>query len=213
MSFLFEILHINCDQHNFLLSYYMKGGKNLEDHNIVDLYWFRDENAISETDKKYGSYCNTIANNILYNLEDSKECVNDTYLKTWNSIPPTRPKILKAFLGKITRNLALNIYKSKNCQKRKGEVPLVLDELKECIPSQNDIDTEMEEKYLTKYINEFLKSLPREKRIIIVQRYWYLYSIKDIAEKNNLSQSNVKMTLSRFRTKLKEFLEERGQYI
>jgi RNA polymerase sigma factor (sigma-70 family) len=175
----------------------MKGGKNLEDHNIVDLYWFRDENA----------------NNILYNLEDSKECVNDTYLKTWNSIPPTRPKILKAFLGKITRNLALNIYKSKNCQKRKGEVPLVLDELKECIPSQNDIDTEMEEKYLTKYINEFLKSLPREKRIIIVQRYWYLYSIKDIAEKNNLSQSNVKMTLSRFRTKLKEFLEERGQYI
>ena len=213
MSFLFEILHINCDQNNFLLSYYMKGGKNLEDHNIVDLYWFRDENAISETDKKYGSYCNTIANNILYNLEDSKECVNDTYLKTWNSIPPTRPKILKAFLGKITRNLALNIYKSKNCQKRKGEVPLVLDELKECIPSQNDIDTEMEEKYLTKYINEFLKSLPREKRIIIVQRYWYLYSIKDIAEKNNLSQSNVKMTLSRFRTKLKEFLEERGQYI
>lgn len=191
----------------------MKGGKNLEDHNIVDLYWFRDENAISETDKKYGSYCNTIANNILYNLEDSKECVNDTYLKTWNSIPPTRPKILKAFLGKITRNLALNIYKSKNCQKRKGEVPLVLDELKECIPSQNDIDTEMEEKYLTKYINEFLKSLPREKRIIVVQRYWYLYSIKDIAEKNNLSQSNVKMTLSRFRTKLKEFLEERGQYI
>ena len=115
--------------------------KNLEDHNIVDLYWFRDENAISETDKKYGGYCNTIANNILYNLEDSKECVNDTYLKTWNSIPPTRPKILKAFLGKITRNLALNIYKSKNCQKRKGEVPLVLDELKECIPSQNDIDT------------------------------------------------------------------------
>ena len=213
MSFLFEILNINCDQHNFLLSYYMKGGKNLEDHNIVDLYWFRDENAISETDKKYGSYCSTIANNILYNLEDSKECVNDTYLKTWNSIPPTRPKILKSFLGKITRNLALNIYKSKNCQKRKGEVPLVLDELKECIPSQNDIDTEMEEKYLTKYINEFLKSLPREKRIIIVQRYWYLYSIKDIAEKNNLSQSNVKMTLSRFRTKLKEFLEERGQYI
>ena len=126
----------------------------MEDHNIVDLYWFRDENAISETDKKYGSYCNTIANNILYNLEDSKECVNDTYLKTWNSIPPTRPKILKAFLGKITRNLALNIYKSKNCQKRKGDVPLVLDELKECIPSQNDIDTEMEEKYLTKYINE-----------------------------------------------------------
>ena len=118
----------------------------MEDHNIVDLYWFRDENAISETDKKYGSYCSTIANNILYNLEDSKECVNDTYLKTWNSIPPTRPKILKAFLGKITRNLALNIYKSKNCQKRKGEVPLVLDELKECIPSQNDIDTEMEEK-------------------------------------------------------------------
>lgn len=92
-------------------------------------------------------------------------------------------------------------------------MPLVLDELKECIPSQNDIDTEMEEKYLTEYINEFLKSLPREKRIIIVQRYWYLYSIKDIAEKNNLSQSNVKMTLSRFRTKLKEFLEERGQYI
>ena len=82
-----------------------------------------------------------------------------------------------------------------------------------CIPGQNDIDTEMEEKYLTEYINEFLKSLPREKRIIIVQRYWYLYSIKDIAEKNNLSQSNVKMTLSRFRTKLKEFLEERGQYI
>ena len=190
-----------------------KGGLSMNDKDIIQLYLNRDQRALSATAKKYGKYCTSIAKNILGNNEDAEECVNDTYLSTWNSIPPTIPTILSAFLGKITRNLALNIYKSKNCQKRKGEVPLVLDELKECIPSQNDIDTEMEEKYLTKYINEFLKSLPREKRIIIVQRYWYLYSIKDIAEKNNLSQSNVKMTLSRFRTKLKEFLEERGQYI
>lgn len=185
----------------------------MDDNNIIDLYWFRDENAILETDKKYGKYCNTIANNILYSTEDSKECVNDTYLKTWNSIPPTKPKLLKVFLGKITRNLALNIYKSKNCKKRQGETPLVLEELQECIPSENNIDTEIEEKELTKYINEFLKSLPKEKRIIMVQRYWYLNSIKDISKKTNLSQSNIKMTLLRLRKNLKDFLEERGQYI
>lgn len=185
----------------------------LEDDNIIELYWYRDENAILETDKKYGKYCNKIANNILYNIEDSQECVNDTYLKTWNTIPPTRPKVLKAFLGKITRNLALNIYKSKKCQKRQGEVPLVLEELQECIPSPNNIDAEIEEKELTKYINEFLKSLPKQKRIIMIERYWYLNSIKDISKKNNLTQSNVKMTLLRLRKNLKEFLEERGQYI
>ena len=189
----------------------MKGGKNLEDHNIVDLYWFRDENAISETDKKYGSYCNTIANNILYNLEDSKECVNDTYLKTWNSIPPTRPKILKAFLGKITRNLAFNKYKHNHVMKRgNGEIAVVLDELAECVSGVDDVEQEIDRRELVATINSFLETLPPKKRNIFICRYWYSDSVSSIARRYEMTESNVSVTLNRLRSKLKEYLSERG---
>ena len=183
----------------------------MEDHNIVDLYWFRDENAISETDKKYGSYCNTIANNILYNLEDSKECVNDTYLKTWNSIPPTRPKILKAFLGKITRNLAFNKYKHNHVMKRgNGEIAVVLDELAECVSGVDDVEQEIDRRELVATINSFLETLPPKKRNIFICRYWYSDSVSSIARRYEMTESNVSVTLNRLRSKLKEYLSERG---
>lgn len=185
----------------------------MEDDEIIKLYLLRNENAIYETNTKYGKYCSTIANNILYDDEDSKECVNDTYLNVWNAIPPKIPNIFKAFLGKITRNLALNMYEKKKSKKRNCETPIIIDELEDCIPSKDNVELKIEEKQLSKYINEFLESLPQNKRRIMVERYWYLNSIKNISLKYNLGQSNVKMTLLRLRKDLKKYLEERGEEI
>lgn len=182
----------------------------MKDEEIINLYWTRSENAISETDKKYGKYCNYIAYNILQNKEDSKECVNDTFLNTWNTIPPKKPTILKAFLGKITRNLAINQYEKKKTKKRGGTIELVLEELEECISDNCSIENEIEYRELVNYINEFLEILPKDKRKIFLERYWYLSSIKDISSKNKLTESNVKTILLRIRNQLKDFLKERG---
>ena len=183
----------------------------MDDSKIVDLYWQRSELAISETAKKYDHYCNQIAFNILSNKEDSKECVNDTYLRAWNSIPENRPTLLSSFLGKITRNLAFNTYKSKRTQKRGGgELELILDELEEIIPSVQSVEDEIEVGELTVFINSFLKSLNKENRVIFVHRYWYSYSISDIAKCYNISESKIKSILFRCRNKLKSHLEREG---
>lgn len=182
----------------------------MEDNEIIELYWNRNQTAISETDKKYGRYCTTIAYNILQNEEDSKECINDTYLKTWNSIPTERPNIFKLFLAKITRNLAINIYEKKKAKKRNNGIDLVLEELEECISSNNKTEETTEYKELVRYLNEFLEELPNKKRLIFLDRYWYLKSIKEISSKNNLKESNVKVILHRLRSDLKKFLNDRG---
>lgn len=182
----------------------------MEDEEIINLYWSRSENAISETDKKYGRYCNYIAYNILQDKEDSKECVNDTFLNTWNAIPPKKPTILKAFLGKITRNLAINQYERKKAKKRGGTIEVVLEELEECISDNRSIENEIEYSSLVKYINDFVENLSKDKRKIFLERYWYLSSIKDISSKNKLTQSNVRIILLRIRNQLKDFLKERG---
>ena len=116
----------------------------MKDEEIIDLFFARNEEAISETEKKYGKYCSYIANNILKNKEDTDECVSDTYLNAWNTIPPQRPSIFKAFLGKITRNLALNLYKKDHTQKRYHGIAIAIDELAECIPDEFDIEELME---------------------------------------------------------------------
>lgn len=153
----------------------------MEDQKIVDLYWSREEKAIYETDKKYGGYCNTISFNILQNTEEAKECVNDTYLKTWNSIPPQRPNILKIYLGKITRNLSINKYERKTTQKRDYTLEVALEELNDCIVSNNNVEGEVDYNNLINAINIFLSELPRDRRKIFLDRYWYLYSIKEIS--------------------------------
>lgn len=184
----------------------------MEDNVIVELYFSRNEKAIAETDKKYGKYCKFIAYNILQNNEDTKECVNDAYLNTWNAIPPQRPSILKAFLGKITRNLAINRYERKRAQKRNETLEMALEELNECISSNYNIQLEMEYRELVNRLNSFLLILSRNKRKIFIERYWYLNSIKNISLNNKMSESNVKTTLLRIRNQLKNYLRKGGLY-
>lgn len=184
---------------------------NMEDKEIVDLYWARSEKAITQTDVKYGKYCRYISFNILKNKEDSEECVNDTYLKAWESMPPTRPSILSAFLGKITRNLSLDRYRFGNAKKRGGgQVTYVIEELEECIPSSDNTEKIVDEMVLTKTLNRFLSELDEEKRKIFMRRYWYMSSVKDIASDYELTVSKVKMVLLRVRNDLKELLEKEG---
>ena len=183
----------------------------MDDKQIIDLYWERSEKAISETDSKYGSYFRYIAHNILHNYEDTEECVNDTYLRAWNIMPPQRPNRLAVFLGKITRNLSLNRYEARYAEKRGGgQVSYVLDELQECISDCTDVAQLVEDKEVVDAIDHFLQKLPKKQRKIFVQRYWYMSSIKDIAADLGMTESKVKVTLFRIRTALKDFLEKEG---
>lgn len=183
----------------------------MDDRQIIDLYYAREETAISETADKYGKYCYSIAYRILGDEQDSEECVNDTYLRAWDAIPPHCPDKLAVFLGKITRNLALNRFAYSTREKRGcGKMELVLEELQGCIPTLQSTEQVIEEKLLIECLNEFLYDLPKEKRIVFVKRYWYLQSIQEIAEELNMSESKVKMTLLRIRNKLKKVLEKEG---
>ena len=181
----------------------------MQDCNIVDLYWQRDERAIKETASKYGGYCYRIAYDILYSELDAEECVNDTYLKAWESMPPHKPEKLSTFLGKITRNLALNRYIHDRAQKRNKATDVVFDELAELIP--DGVTSHMpEEVALKDVINRFVASLPSLTRVVFVRRYWYVSSIRDIAADYGLSQGYVKVMLLRTRKKFKAFLEKEG---
>lgn len=184
----------------------------MEDEQIVELYWNRAEDAISETANKYGRYCRTIAFNILYNENDTEECVNDTYLNAWNSMPPQRPVMLRAFLGRLTRNLSLNRYKQLTAEKRgKGQVTLALDELQECIPACGNTESVVDEIVLTQLLNRFLESLGAEQRKIFIRRYWYLSPVKEIAGDFGMGESKVKMSLLRSRRQLRKLLEEEAE--
>lgn len=188
----------------------MKGGNCVEDKNIVDLYWNRKDSAIVETSEKYGSYLFKISFNILYSKEDSEECVNDTYLKAWNSIPPNRPKLLKAFLGKITRNLSIDLYRKNRTKGRSGEVEIAIEELEGVIPSGEDIFKTLDEKYLVEKINEFLERINRQDRKIFLLRYFYLHSSKDIEKLTDIKVSTINTILYRTRNKLRKHLEKEG---
>lgn len=181
----------------------------MEDKQIVDLYWERSELAIKETEKKYGKYCHYIAYQILENDEDAKEVVNDTYLKTWETIPPQRPETLKSYVGMISRQLAFNIYE-KNHAKKRGQIPLVLDELAECL-SGNDENWDITSGLaLQDALNTFLHSLPLKTRNIFIRRYWYTSSISEIAAEYSMKESAVSMLLFRTRNKLKNHLQKEG---
>ena len=183
----------------------------MDDTEIVLLYWERNEQAIPATAEKYENYCTTIARNILGNCEDAEECVNDTYLHAWNAIPPHRPAILATFLGKITRNLSLNRYRHNTADKRGGGVlPAVLDELSELVSGGDDVEQALETKELVNAIDAFLDTLSPGKRCIFVRRYWYTDSISDIAGRFGMKDGAVTMTLSRLRSKLHNYLTERG---
>ena len=179
----------------------------MTDEKIVELYWERSEEAIKETDKQYGRYFHYIAKEILQDEEDAKEIVNDTYLKAWNSIPPERPNPLKAFLGRITRQLSLNRLEQNKAQKRGGgQYFLALDELAECIPDTGGESAQNE--VLRDALDHFLASLPQRTRMIFMRRYWYTDSPQEIAQAYGMRESSVYTVLSRTRKQLKRFLEE-----
>ena len=181
----------------------------MDDRNLIELYNQRNEAAISETQIKYGRYCFSIAYAILQSNEESEECVNDTYLKVWNSIPPHAPTRFSAFIGKIARNTAIDRYMQKRAQKRNAGVELALDELSECLPSYSEGNM-TEELALKHAIDSFLESLPKRTRIIFMRRYWYMSSIKEIADGLSISESNVKVILMRTRERFREHLENEG---
>ncbi len=186
----------------------------MEDKYIVDLYWERDEKAITETAAKYGRYCYSIAFNILSDTEDAKECVNDAYLNTWDSIPPHKPSNLATFLGKVTRFISLKKWRDKRTQKRGGgNIDLAYEELSDCIPANTDIDKDFESKELTKVINDFLDELPEYEQKVFICRYWYFDSISTITNQFGFSESKVKSILHRTRKKLRSKLSEEGVII
>lgn len=187
------------------------GSEILEDNAIIDLYWRRSETAIEETQKKYSKYCNYISYNILHNEEDSEECVNDTYLRAWNALPPNRPNCLATFLGKITRNLSLNKFKKYTTEKRgMGQFQIALSELDEVIPDKSNVESIIERKELLELLNKFLEDLPLQKRDMFVQRYWYLMPIKTMSLHLGISESQIKVTLHRIRKDLKTYFESKG---
>ena len=182
----------------------------MTDEKIVALYWERNEDAIKETDKAYGSYCRYIAYTILRQEQDTEEALNDTYVKAWHSMPPQKPNPLKAFLGRITRQVSINRLESRNAQKRGGEYTLSLTELEECLPSA-DHELSLDETIALKdALNRFVQSLPDTARRVFVRRYWYLESIADIASAFSMSESKVKSLLMRTRERLKKHLIKEG---
>lgn len=183
----------------------------MEDHRIIDLYWQRSETAITETASKYGAYCRAIAHSILQSREDAEESVNDTWLAAWNSMPPHRPNILSAFLGKITRRLSIDRFRALSADKRGGgELPLALDELRDCVPAGSDPAQSAELQELTAAVNRFLDGLPATERHVFLCRYWYLHTIPAIAARFQFSESKVKSMLHRTRGKLRTYLAKEG---
>ena len=183
----------------------------MEDHEIVNLYWARSEQAIQESDDKYGTFCRSIARNILRQEQDAEECVNDTWLKAWNAMPPQRPGILSAFFGRITRNLSLDRWRYSRAAKRGGpQVELALEELGECVPAPGAPEEHLEERETAALISQFLRTQPPLERSLFLRRYWYLDSVSVLAQRYHISESAVKSKLHRTRLRLKEVLLKEG---
>ncbi len=186
----------------------------MEDGDIIALYLERNQEAIAETEKKYGRYCYSIAYNILYNAEDAEESVNDALMNAWNSIPPHMPSILSAFLGKLTRYVSLKKWRYARTQKRGGgEIPLAYEELSECIPGGKSVEQEVQEKKLAEIIDCFLDELPAAERHIFICRYWYFDDISTISKQFGFSSSKVKSMLYRIRKKLLSRLNEEEVFL
>lgn len=183
----------------------------MDDQAIVELYWNRSEHALSETAAKYGSYCYSIAYNILTNREDAQECVSDTYMAAWSTIPPKCPAVLSTFLGKLTRRISIDRFRKRSAQKRGGgEVYLVLEELVNCIAGNQDVEGAYIRKELAETVNSFLDTLSQTERNVFLCRYWYLDPVADIALYFGFSQSKVTSMLHRIRKKLRLRLMEEG---
>ncbi len=181
----------------------------MEDREIVELYWQRAEEAIPATAAKYGAYCRTIANNILTNHEDAEECVNDTWLKAWNSMPDHRPTRLAPYLAKLTRWLSLSRLRERDRLKRGGgETPLALEELSEVIAADTDTQRDLEIRELNRAVRQFLNGLDATERQVFLSRYWFLLPVREIAERFGFSPNKVSTMLHRTRRRLQSYLKE-----
>lgn len=183
----------------------------MKDELIVGLYWDRNEDAIRQTQRKYGSYLSKVAYNILSDFEDSRECVNDTYLAAWNSMPTNRPRILSTYLGKIARQISIDVFRKRNTMKHyASEYALSLEELGDSFSAGTTPEQELEVKLLDEAINRFLRTLPEETRNVFLGRYYFFDSLKDVAAYCAITESKAKSMLYRTRQCLKAYLAEEG---
>ncbi len=183
----------------------------MDDKSIVDLYWKRSERAIQETETKYGGYCYAIAYNVLANNEDAQECVSDTYLAAWNALPPHRPAILTAFLGKLTRRISIDRWRSLTaCKRGGGQIALALDELGDCASNAPSAEAAVISREMTEAFNRYLDALPQEERLVFLRRYFFFDPVAKIAENFGFSESKVTSILHRTRKKLRQQLSKEG---
>ena len=186
----------------------------MEDSQIIELYWARDQRAIDETQEKYGAFLHQLAWNILRSHGDAEECVNDTYLRTWNAIPPARPTLFRAWLGRIARNLSLDRWKRTSAQKRGGDsLEILLGELDACVPARHGTEAALEDLEIAGLISAFLRQLPRETRAIFLERYWYGRTVAEIARGLGYGECKVKSSLFRTRNALRAYLEREEVFL
>lgn len=181
----------------------------MSDNQIIELFWRRSEDAIAQTDAAYGRKLRSLSRRILQNQEDSEEVVNDTYLKTWESIPTNRPAFFYAYIATICRNLSLNLLNWNRAAKRRAEIVTITNEMELCIPDLSQERT-LQDKEIAKAVDVFLDTLPKESRVIFLRRYWYADPVAEIAKRYGMTESKVKMQLLRTRNKLKDYLEKEG---
>lgn len=182
----------------------------MDDSQIVKLYHLRNEQAITESSRKYGPLCRRIAINILSNTEDAKECVNDTWFAAWRRMPPDHPYALGAFLGRITRNLSISRWRADHAKKRYRGMELLLSELEDCIPAPADVEQIIEQRELTRLLDQWLDALPEPDCILFVRRYWYGDAVHVLAKERRRTPNQISQQLLRLRKKLKFFLEQEG---
>lgn len=183
----------------------------MEDRQIIDLYWARSQQAIAQSDQKYGAYCRAISMNVLGQREDAEECVSDTWLHAWNAMPPQRPAILQAFFGKLIRNLSLDRWRRAHAAKRGGgQTALALEELEGCLPAGGAVDEALNADETARVISRFLRDLSPQDRLLFVRRYWYLDDIGVLAHRFGMTQGQVKSRLYRVRQRLRPVLEKEG---
>lgn len=185
----------------------------MEDLEIIELFFSRSEQAISETRKKYGPACLAISRNILGNNLDAEECVSDAFLAMWNNIPPERPEPLRAYLFRIVRNISITKYHSNTAGKRNSFYDVALDELEDCLAGTGSVEQEITARELSSLIDRFLATLDEDSRMLFVRRYWYSDSVKDLAERFGTNPNNLSVRLSRLRTKLRKFLQKEGYIV
>ena len=182
----------------------------MEDTDIIQLYWARDEGAIAATDEKYGTLCRSLSHNILASREDAEECVNDTWHRAWNTMPPQRPASLRAYLVRLVRNLSIDRWRARKSQKRGEGLEALVLELEDCVPAVPSAEEETEARELSRTIDRWLDGLPREDRVLFVRRYWYGQRLDELSGQLGWSPNRGSQRLLRLRTGLKRYLEREG---